>query len=178
MTPVAYAKSRGVLGPKTILGHCILDTHSWPHWHMVGHPAAIGMMHRRFGFSSMMEETIDHMGGLTLGDVDGPDVEWRVAIRDMGVEGGGRIGPLVRIDCAEHLDAPAQGKVPAIRTRRRPPTEMRRERLALLGGGDAGESGGIGLLPGMPASRYAARVLALISEGRSRLIASSPGSWG
>lgn len=34
MTPVAYAKSRGVLGPKTILGHCIfLDTHSWPHWH-------------------------------------------------------------------------------------------------------------------------------------------------
>jgi len=34
MTPVAYAKSRGVLGPNTILGHCIfLDTHSWPHWH-------------------------------------------------------------------------------------------------------------------------------------------------
>jgi len=34
MTPVAYAKSRGVLGPTTILGHCIfLDTHSWPHWH-------------------------------------------------------------------------------------------------------------------------------------------------
>ncbi|MBL8580662.1 MAG: amidohydrolase family protein, partial [Rhizobiaceae bacterium] len=34
MTPVAYAKSKGVLGPKTILGHCIfLDTHSWPHWH-------------------------------------------------------------------------------------------------------------------------------------------------
>ncbi len=33
-TPVAYAKSTGVLGPKTILGHCIfLDTHSWPHWH-------------------------------------------------------------------------------------------------------------------------------------------------
>lgn len=34
MTPVAYAKSKGVLGPKTILGHCIyLDSHSWPHWH-------------------------------------------------------------------------------------------------------------------------------------------------
>ncbi len=33
-TPVAYAKSKGVLGPKTILGHCVfLDTHSWPHWH-------------------------------------------------------------------------------------------------------------------------------------------------
>ena len=34
MTPVAYAKSKGVLGPTTLLGHCIfLDTHSWPHWH-------------------------------------------------------------------------------------------------------------------------------------------------
>lgn len=33
-TPVAYAKSKGVLRPGTILGHCIyLDTHSWPHWH-------------------------------------------------------------------------------------------------------------------------------------------------
>jgi 5-methylthioadenosine/S-adenosylhomocysteine deaminase len=33
-TPVRYAHDMGVLGPKTILGHCIfLDTHSWPHWH-------------------------------------------------------------------------------------------------------------------------------------------------
>lgn len=33
-TPVAFAQSMGLLGPKTILGHCIfLDTHSWPHWH-------------------------------------------------------------------------------------------------------------------------------------------------
>ena len=33
-TPVAYAKSKGVLRPNVILGHCIfLDTHSWPHWH-------------------------------------------------------------------------------------------------------------------------------------------------
>jgi cytosine/adenosine deaminase-related metal-dependent hydrolase len=32
-TPVQYAAKHGVLGPHTILGHCIfIDEHSWPHW--------------------------------------------------------------------------------------------------------------------------------------------------
>ena len=33
-TPVRYAADMGILGPNTIIGHCVfIDSHSWPHWH-------------------------------------------------------------------------------------------------------------------------------------------------
>ena len=113
--------------------------------------AAIGMVDGAVDGGTVMEQPVDDMGGLALGDRDRAHVERCVAIGDMGVERNGWACALVRVHCADHLGRAAEGKVLAVGTRRAPRAEHCGQGLGLLRIDDASEGQLVSLLTDVPA---------------------------
>ena len=82
---------------------------------MVGDAPAIDVMLFDVQIGAVVEQPVEHLRRLARGSRDNGGMERRVAIRDMTVEGDGRLRPLVRIDRAGCLGASVEREVLTVR---------------------------------------------------------------
>src|SRR3546814_16463407 len=106
---------------------------------------------------TMMEQPVQHLRRLARGCGDDGGMKRRVAIRDMAVEGDGRLRALVRIDRTGRLGTASEREVLTIRTGRCPGHKQGGEGRGVLGTDQPGESPPVGFLAYMQSGGEALR---------------------
>ncbi len=117
---------------------------------MIRHAPAIDVVLLNMQIGTVVEQPVQHLRGLARGRRDDGGMERRVAIRDMAVEGDGRLCPLVRIDRAGCLGAAIEREVLTVRTGRGARPEQGGEWRGMLGVDQTSESATVGFLAQMP----------------------------
>ena len=99
---------------------------------VIADAAAVGVMGGNAQICLMIEQAVDHIGGLT-GRRDRRGVVRRLASGEMRVAQRGDLAPIMGVDRTDSLARPASREVLAIRARHIGGAEQGGERLPLLG---------------------------------------------
>lgn len=100
---------------------------------MIGDAPAIDMMFLDMQISTVVQQPVEHLCRLARQRRNDGGKERRVAIRNMAVEGDGRLRPLVRVDRAGRLGAAVEREVLPVRTGRGAGPEEGSEWRGMLG---------------------------------------------
>ena len=106
-------------------------------WHqakdVVGKTRRVGVVLLDPQVRFMVQQTVEHVGGIAHPNIDHFGAERRVLVGDVGVEGAPRLGAVLRIDVTSALRLAAGAEVLAVRRRRGAITPMLSKRLPELG---------------------------------------------
>lgn len=118
--------------------------------HMVGEAGRIGVVLFDSQVRFVVQQAIEHIGGIAHADVDHLDTERRVLIGNMRVEQPPRLRAVLRVDVAGALGLAAHFEALTVRGRRGAIAPVLRERVAELGIDKIGQRRRIGLVADVP----------------------------